>query len=166
MSEIKINPVNEEELEDKRNQIAENIFIELDIVTKAYAESFGEDKVYEELEFLTSNVAFLLRSHKNDHTLYNIDISKLKIPNSRFVDDNNQVIDVIYMLNPMDKTTYFINLLMNSKLGLIELQKSSYFDEVDDGNNGFLIPISKVLSILYDKIDVTVLRMNVILNKL
>lgn len=165
MSENKIEiPVNEEDLEDKRNEIAENIFIELDIVTKAYAENFGDDIIHNELEFVLSNLAFVLRSHENEHTLYNIDISGIVIPNSKFTNEDGEIVDRIYNLNSLDKITYFVNLLINSKVGIHELQNSKYFDNVND--EGLMMPITRVLGFIQNKIDEIILRMNVILNKL
>tara|TARA_R110000803_G_scaffold91516_4_gene158974 strand:+ start:137 stop:646 length:510 start_codon:yes stop_codon:yes gene_type:complete len=166
--EIHVNPVDESQLDDKRNEIAENVFIELDIACKGYSQNFGQDRVHEDMEFIMANVAFLLRSHKNAHTLYNIDISKVKIPNSKFTGKDGKIINEIPFLSDIDKTTYLVNLLINSKLGLEELRKSGYWDDnsTEAGMDAFLIPTPKVIFMVSEKIDECILRINVILNKL
>ena len=83
MKEVKLNPINEDELEDKRNVISENCFTELDIAAKAWLMCFGEDVVYEEISLLRSTFAYMLGNHKNEHGLSNVDIIILVFQNLR-----------------------------------------------------------------------------------
>lgn len=158
------NEIDENSLEDKRNEISENIFIELDICAKAYSDSFSQDRIFEDLEFIVSNFAFILRSHENVHNLYDVDIHKLKIPESKYVNQEGEIIDSIINLKTEDKINYIANLLLNSQLGISELKRSEYFNGIND--SGFLMPISKVIWHIDNKIDETLLRMNNVLNKI
>lgn len=164
MKEIKLDLPNEDELDDKRDKISENIFIELDISKKIYGDYFGEDLIFDEVSFIASNFAFMLRVHKNEHRLYNVDIEKIDIPHSKYKNSEGEIVDKIYNINDNDKLSYMSNLLLNSKIGILELSKSEYFKEIDDSS--FLMPINKVITIIISKIDETLLRINVRLNKL
>lgn len=162
--DIMFDPLKDQEMEEVRDKISENIFIELDIVCKSYLENFGDDVIANELSFIQSNFAFLLRAHSNKHTLYDLDLSKVTIPKSQYTNEKGEVVDKIYMLNDTDKVGYFTNLLLNIRLGISELLKSGYFSSIDESL--FLMPLNTVLDFIMNKINETLLRMNIILNKL
>ena len=164
MAEIVLDPLEGQDMEDTRDKISENIFIELDIVKKCYLEHFGEDRIFEDVSFVISNFAFLLRSHKNEHILYNIDIDKIVIPDSKYKNEDGLIVDNVPNLSPIDKLSYFANLLLNTKLGITELHNSKYFEESDE--QAFLMPLNNVVIHILNKIDEILLRMNITLNKL
>tara|TARA_R110001592_G_C13011468_1_gene736768 strand:+ start:596 stop:1102 length:507 start_codon:yes stop_codon:yes gene_type:complete len=130
MKEVKLNPINEDDLEDKRNVISENCFTELDIAAKAWQVTFGEDNVYEEISLLRSTFAYLLGNHKNEHGLSNVDIDKFSIPESPFKNDEDVWVDKLYDLKTEDSLHYIMNILMNSREGFMELTKSEYFKDI------------------------------------
>ena len=130
MKEVKLNPINEDDLEDKRNVISENCFTELDIAAKAWQVTFGEDNVYEEISLLRSTFAYMLGNHKNEHGLSNVDIDKFSIPESPFKNDEGVWVDKLYDLKTEDSLHYIMNILMNSREGFMELTKSEYFKDI------------------------------------
>lgn len=130
MKEVKLNPINEDDLEDKRNIISENCFTELDISAKAWQMCFGEDNVYEEISMLRSTFAYVLGNHKNEHALSNVDIDKFSIPESPFKNDEDVWVDKLYDLKKEDCLHYIMNILLNSKEGFVELAKSEYFKDI------------------------------------
>ncbi len=130
--EVRLNPIKEEDLEDKRNLIAENCFIEIDIVMKGYQKTFGEDLLYDELQLLHSTLAYILSNHENEHQLANINIEQFTIPNSSFQNEEGTWIDKLYDLSTDDAIRYYMNLTMNSKQGVVELLNSKYFETIKD----------------------------------
>jgi len=130
MKEVKLNPINEDDLEDKRNVVSENCFTELDIAAKAWLMCFGEDNVYEEISLLRSTFAYLLGNHKNEHGLSNVDIDKFSIPESPFKNEDDVWVDKLYDLKTEDSLHYIMNILMNSREGFTELTKSEYFADL------------------------------------
>lgn len=162
--EIKLDLPKEDELDDKRNEIAENCFMEIDIFNKTYIQSFGNDRVTEEFDLIQNNFALVLQAHKNDHNLYDIDIEKVTIPKSRFKDDNGNDVENLKDLGKGDRLIYINNLILNVKLGISELGRSGYFKNIDDST--FLMPIDNVLQLIMMKLDESILRLNVTLNNL
>tara|TARA_Y100001937_G_C7126638_1_gene335241 strand:+ start:910 stop:1416 length:507 start_codon:yes stop_codon:yes gene_type:complete len=151
MKEVKLNPINEDDLEDKRNVISENCFTELDIAAKAWLLCFGEDAVYEEISLLRSTFAYMLGNHKNEHALSNVDIDKFSIPDSPFKNGDGVWVDKLYDLKTEDILHYIMNILMNSREGFQELTKSEYFKDLKPNlildSNALLYNIS----ITYDR---------------
>ena len=154
--EIHLNPLNEEDLEDKRNLIAENCFIEIDIAMKAYQISLGEDALYDELQLLHSTVAYILSNHNNEHQLANVDINEFEIPESPFKDKEGNWVDKLYSLLPQDLISYLMNLVMNSKRGMIELLNSEYFN----GTTDTIIEAQSLFHQLISIYDRTILLIN------
>lgn len=146
MKEVKLNPINEDELEDKRNVISENCFTELDIAAKAWLMCFGEDVVYEEISLLRSTFAYMLGNHENEHSLSNVDIDNFSIPESPFKNEDDVWVDKLYDLKTEDSLHYIMNILMNSREGFNELIKSEYFKELKENlildSNALLYNIS------------------------
>lgn len=162
--EIKLDLPEEKELDDRRNEIAENCFMEIDIMNKTFQESFNEGLIKEDLDFIQHNFALVLQSHENDHNLYDIDINKVIVPKSRFVNEAGEDVENLRDLSKGDRLIYINNLLVNVKMGITELQRSGYFNNIED--DMFLMPIDTVLGLLIMKIDETILRLNVTLNNL
>jgi hypothetical protein len=131
MKEVRMNPINEDDLEDNRNVVSENCFTELDIAAKAWMVCFGEDAVYEEISLLRSTFAYMLGNHKNEHGLSNVDIDKFSIPESPFKNEDDVWVDKLYDLKTEDSLHYIMNILMNSREGFKELTKSDYFKDLN-----------------------------------
>jgi hypothetical protein len=132
MKEVRMNPINEDDLEDKRNVVSENCFTELDIAAKAWQVTFGEDAVYEEISLLRSSFAYMLGNHKNEHGLSNVDIDSFSIPKSPFKNEDDVWVDKLYDLKTEDSLHYIMNILMNSREGFAELTKSEYFKDLKE----------------------------------
>ena len=165
--EAHINPYKEEDLDDVRDDIAEQVFLELDICIKAYQQSFGEDHIFNMLEFSHSNVAMLLQIHKNNHTLYDVNIDDFDIPESKYKNHKGEVITKVYNLLDIDKLGYICNLLHNANLGLYELSKSQYFSSnTGEYKSVTFIEPERIISLISMKIEETILYTNTILNKL
>mgnify|MGYP003625288947 CR=1 FL=1 len=128
--EVHLNPIDEDQLEDKRNIIAENCFVEIDIALKGYNICFGEDLTSEEISLLHTTLAYLLSNHENEHNLANINIDKFEIPNSPFKTENGEPTDKLYHLTNSDSISFLTNMIMNSKEGFMELVKSGYLEGV------------------------------------
>jgi len=165
VTEAHVKATNEEDFDDRRNNIAEQVFVELDICIKAYQEGFGEDNGFSILEFCHSNFAMILDIHPNDHVLYNVKIDDFDIPNSKFVNEEGETVYKIYNLKDEEKLAYICNLLHNANLGIQELAKSGYFNGIDS-NNTLYVDIDRTLTILTLKLDEAILFTNTILNKL
>jgi len=148
---IHLDPLREEDLEDKRNLIAENCFIEIDIALKSYSQCFGEDFSYDELSLLHSTIAYILSSHEIKHKLSNVDMEQFSIPKSPFKTKEGTPTDKLFNLTESDKIHYITNLIMNSKLGFHELNKSEYFEKMNKDlmveKNGLLFQTN----IMYDR---------------
>jgi hypothetical protein len=155
---VVLNPIDESQLEDKRHNIAENCFLELEIALKGYRISFGEDATYDGVSILHSTLAYLLGNHKNNHRLANIDIENFDIPKSNFKTKDGVPTDKIYHLTDFDKLHYFTNLIMNSKLGIKELTNSSYFEGLETDN--LLIDKNSIMYHLMFQYDNSILLMN------
>ena len=132
MEEIRLNPIPEDSLDDKRNEIAENCFVEIDIALKTYGIRYGEDITYEELLLLHTTFAYILSNHKTKHQLSNIDIEKFAIPNSPFKTVDDVPTDKIYHLKDDDALHFIMNMVMNCKSGFNELSTSGYFAEMNE----------------------------------
>lgn len=152
------NPIDESQLEDKRHNIAENCFLELDIVLKGYKICFGEDATYDAISLLHSTLAYLLGNHKMEHRLANIDIENFYIPNSNFKTKEGEPTDKLYHLTDQDKVHYFANLIMNSKEGVKELANSSYWEGLKTDN--LLLDKASILFQIMFQYDKTILHIN------
>ena len=149
MKEINLNPIDEDDLIDKRNEVAENCFIEIDIALKSYNVCFGEDNVYDEISLLHTTLAYILSNHKNGHKLSNIDIEKFEIPNSPFKTEEGEHTDKLYNLTNQDSLHFITNMVMNSKTGFLELARSKYLDDMKGDlmidKHGLLFQFSSML---------------------
>jgi len=155
--QVVMNPVNEEDLDDKRNIIAENIFVEIDIALKSYGICFGEDYTYEEISLLHTTIAYVLSNHEIKHNLSNINIEEFTIPNSPFKTKDGEPTDRLYHLVDSDVLHFIANMIINSKMGFIELLKSGYLEGLNDDlmleKQGLIFQLSS----MYDR---TILSMN------
>lgn len=153
-----VNPVDESQLDDQRNQIAENCFVELDIAMKAYTICLGEDLGYEMMSLLHSTFAYVLGTHRNEHKLANIDIEKFEIPDSTFKTKDGEPTDKLYHLQDVDILHYITNLIMNAKQGTEELKNSGYFEGFKE--NELIINKQGLLFQLSFQFDSMILMMN------
>jgi len=155
--EIHINPINEEDLDDKRNVICENCFIEVDIALKSYGVSFGEDSTYDDISLLHSTIAYALSNHKIKHNLSNVNIEKFEIPNSPFKTKKGEPTDKLYQMQESDILHFITNMIINSKAGFVELSKSGYFEGL---NEDIMIEKTGLLFQLGSMFDRCILSMN------
>ena len=170
----KLNPLKEDELDDFRDKISETVFIEFDILNKTYEKYFldADDAkddysnflIIADLRFIQNNWAFLLKAHENEHQLYNVDLSVIEIPKSKYTDENGDIINKVHDLNDSDKVNYCMNLLVNTKHAILELRNSKYFNNIN--NDEFILPINDIIIHIVKKIDEIMLRINANLNKL
>ena len=128
--EIHLNPIDEKDLEDKRNIISENCFVELDIALKGYIKVFGQDMTSNEISLLHSTLAYVLSNHTNEHKLSNVDIDSFKIPNTPFKNKEGDAVDNLEELKENESLHFLTNMIINSKSGFIELAKSGYFEDI------------------------------------
>jgi len=166
--EIKL-PIKEDDLDDFRDRISETVFIEVDILNKIYFEFFADDDfvnnlIMADLKFIQNNWAFLLKTHENDHKLYNVNLQEIDIPKSKYTDDDGNIINKVYDLNDDDRINYCINLLANTKDAVIELMRSNYFNNINDDDS--ILPVNDIIIHIIKKLDEIMLRINANLNKL
>lgn len=155
--EVHLNPIDEKDLEDHRNEVAENCFMELDIALKAYKISYGEDATHDEISLLHSTFAYLLSNCENEHKLSNVDITKFKIPKSPFKNADGEWVDELYSLQPQDLLHFITNMIINSKSGYVELSKSGYWNNL---NSDLMIEIPALLFQIGNVYDRCILLMN------
>jgi hypothetical protein len=155
--EVNLNPIPEEDLEDKRNEISESCFVEVDIALKGYGILFGEDSTYEEISLLHTTLAYALSNHKNKHNLSNVNIDEFEIPESPFKNKDGEPTDKLYQLEIPDAIHYVTNMVMNSKAGIIELLQSGYFEDL---NQDLMIEKQGLLFQLSSMYDRSILSMN------
>ncbi len=130
--EVHINPINDDDLEDKRNVVGENCFVEIDIALKGYGMSLGEDYTWDELSLLHSTIAYALSNHKNEHRLSNVDINEFSIPKSPFKNKEGEWVNKLYSLKDEDLLHFLTNMVMNSKSAFVELAKSGYLQDLNE----------------------------------
>lgn len=166
MSVVNLNPFNENDLEDKRNEIAENCFLELDIVIKSYNKQFGEDYILNGLSLLHSSLSYLLVTHTKDHKLSNIDIDKFVIPYELFKDSDGKNINDLSKITDNERLHFYTNLVINSKKGIEELTRSSYFHNENYVVDNLFMPLEKLIGNIFLQYDNVLLLLNNKYNKL
>ena len=154
---IPFNPINEDDLEDKRNLITEGTFVEIDIALKAYDVCFGQDRAYDDLSLLQTTLAYLISNHPNDHTLGNVKIDEYVIPKSPFKTADGEPTDKLYNLTEFDKIHYITNIIINAKKGFNELIQSGYFNNT---NPDLLLDLQVLIYHLNLQFDTCILLMN------
>jgi len=152
-------------MEDRRNEIAEQIFVEADIALKVFQKNFDAPHIFHMMEFVHANVAMIIDLHDIGHQLYNMDIDTFEIPDSKYTTETGETISLISELNDNDKLGFICNLLHNAGLGLVELQKSGYFECLEKHKGVFVAP-NMTINLICTKIDEIILYTNTILNKL
>lgn len=165
MEVVNINPFSENEMEDKRNNIAENCFLDLEISLKIYKTISNSDILFEELKVTHSSLAYILLNHtKTKHNLPSIDIDKFVLPTDKYTDENGSVVKTVDKMSNEQKLGMIINLIVNCKKGLHELINSSYFEGVFDESK-LLLNSKSLLSMFFFYIDKLVLVTNMKYNE-
>lgn len=166
MEVVNLNPFEEGELIDKRKDIAENCFLEIDLVVKSYNKEFGNDFVLSGISLLHSSISYLLLSHDNGHKLSNMDIEQFKIPGDVFKDENGTVVNDLSKVSDIEKLHYYTNLLLNSKEGLQELLNSNYFNSENYKQDNMFMSLDRLIGSIYMQYDTVLLLLNNKYNKL
>jgi hypothetical protein len=166
MEVINLNPFDEKDLIDKRKDIAENCFAELDIVIKSYQKEYGEDYISAGISLTHSTLAYILVQHRNKHKLSSIDIEKFRLPNNIFKDNENNDITELSKLSDLEKLHFYTNLVINSKQGIDELLNSSYFNDEEYQQTKLFLPLNKLIVNLLMQYDNILLLLNNKYNKI
>lgn len=166
MEVVNLNPFSDNDLFDKRKDIAENTFLELDIVLKSYKKEYGEDYGLDGISLLHSTLAYLLLNHKEKHKLASVDIDKYVLPSGVFKDEKGNPKTLVNELTDIEKIHFYANLVINSKKGLEELINSSYFHIENYDESKMFLGHNVLMTNLFMQYDQVLLLLNNKYNKL